>query len=147
MIVHTVPILRVLVRCLTFSSYYAIGRVAFAIHFALHSQLIHSLFKANVWPKSCICSSVRSHRCGGCEESISGIGLCNTSSSSAYIWLKATGQERQLHGHWRLHSSDRHRRRARKRELDFRCIARTVQLRWDQVNIIHIRVSNTLHPE
>ena len=30
-----------------------------------------------------------------CEESISGIGLCNTSSSSACIWLKATSQERQ----------------------------------------------------
>ena len=28
-----------------------------------------------------------------CEESVSGTGLCNTSSYSACIWLKATGQE------------------------------------------------------
>ena len=94
MIAHTVPITRVLVRYLTFSLYYVFGRVALATHFASHSQLIHSLFKAIARPKSCICSSVRSHRCGGCEESISGIGLCNASSYSACIWLKATGQER-----------------------------------------------------
>ena len=28
-----------------------------------------------------------------CEESVSGTGLCNTSSYMACIWLKATGQE------------------------------------------------------
>ena len=37
-------------------------------------------------------ASVRSHRCGGCEESFSGTVLYNTSSYMACIWLKATGQ-------------------------------------------------------
>ena len=67
------------------SSYYIFVRVA-SVVFACRYPIIDS--KCHTAPKACICSSVRSRRCGGCEEDVSGIGLCSTSSYMACIWLK-----------------------------------------------------------
>jgi len=63
---------------------------SFAWQSQSNSLIVSSQYIAEIM--HLLISSVRSHRCGGCDESVSGTGL-NTSSYNACIWLKAIGQE------------------------------------------------------